>query len=261
MSSSPRPRNHRRGADVQFRGRWPARCACGQAALNCVHKRLWAARPADRAASPAPQVPGPHDLALSSALGSSFPAKMNWLRSFKRQLFDPARRNAWSGRRIRQRQVDDGTCAARPRAVAGQSDRGQHPVWRPRSHGDSGRGNEPHSRVRNLHYFPGFIGGFSPVHTIGQQLAEPLKMHKGLSEADAMKRVIELLDLVGVPNASNRVKDYPHQFSGGMRATRLDRNGSGCGPKVAGRGRAHDGARRDDPGTGARSAGRLAKAV
>jgi peptide/nickel transport system permease protein len=80
--------------------------------------------------------------------------------------------------------------------------------------------------------FQDSIGAFSPVHTIGQQLAEPLKMHKGLSDADAMKRVIELLDLVGVPNAANRVNDYPHQFSGGMAQRAAIAMALSCGPKV-----------------------------
>jgi peptide/nickel transport system permease protein len=80
--------------------------------------------------------------------------------------------------------------------------------------------------------FQDSIAGFSPVHTIGEQLAEPLRMHKGRSEADAMKRVIELLDLVGVPNATNRVKDYPHQFSGGMAQRASIAMALSCGPKV-----------------------------
>lgn len=80
--------------------------------------------------------------------------------------------------------------------------------------------------------FQDSIGGFSPVHTIGQQLAEPLMLHQGLSEADAMKRVVELLDLVGVPNAANRVKDYPHQFSGGMAQRASIAMALSCGPKV-----------------------------
>jgi peptide/nickel transport system permease protein len=80
--------------------------------------------------------------------------------------------------------------------------------------------------------FQDSIGAFSPVHTIGQQLVEPLRMHKGLSEADAMKRVVELLDLVGVPNAANRVNDYPHQFSGGMAQRASIAMALSCGPKV-----------------------------
>jgi peptide/nickel transport system permease protein len=80
--------------------------------------------------------------------------------------------------------------------------------------------------------FQDSIGAFSPVHTIGQQLSEPLRMHRGLSDADAMKRVVELLDLVGVPNAASRVNDYPHQFSGGMAQRASIAMALSCGPKV-----------------------------
>jgi oligopeptide transport system ATP-binding protein len=57
----------------------------------------------------------------------------------------------------------------------------------------------------------------NPVYRIGRQLAEPLRLHKGMNRKQAGIRAAELLDLVGIPHASSRVKDYPHQFSGGMR--------------------------------------------
>ncbi len=57
----------------------------------------------------------------------------------------------------------------------------------------------------------------NPVYRVGKQLAEPLRLHKGMNRKDAEARAAELLDLVGIPHASSRVKDYPHQFSGGMR--------------------------------------------
>ncbi len=57
----------------------------------------------------------------------------------------------------------------------------------------------------------------NPVMTIGKQLAEPLVLHMGLTQEEARKRSIELLGLVGIPNAGDRLKDYPHQYSGGMR--------------------------------------------
>ncbi|KAB1641218.1 dipeptide/oligopeptide/nickel ABC transporter permease/ATP-binding protein [Gulosibacter chungangensis] len=56
----------------------------------------------------------------------------------------------------------------------------------------------------------------SPVHTIGTQLIEPLRIHKGMNRKQARARAIELLDRVGVRNADSRLDDYPHQFSGGM---------------------------------------------
>jgi len=57
----------------------------------------------------------------------------------------------------------------------------------------------------------------NPVYRIGKQLGEPLRLHKGMNKKQAQERAVELLDLVGIPHASSRVKDYPHQFSGGMR--------------------------------------------
>jgi oligopeptide transport system ATP-binding protein len=58
---------------------------------------------------------------------------------------------------------------------------------------------------------------FNPVHTIGWQVVEPLTIHKGMSRREAWKVGIELLNLVGIPKAAERMNDYPHQFSGGMR--------------------------------------------
>ncbi|MCA9788204.1 MAG: ABC transporter ATP-binding protein, partial [Cyanobacteria bacterium HKST-UBA05] len=61
------------------------------------------------------------------------------------------------------------------------------------------------------------LTSLNPVYTIANQMNEVLMLHQGLSEADATKRAIELLDMVRVPNAAERIGDYPHQFSGGMR--------------------------------------------
>ncbi|MER7130360.1 dipeptide/oligopeptide/nickel ABC transporter permease/ATP-binding protein [Streptosporangium saharense] len=61
------------------------------------------------------------------------------------------------------------------------------------------------------------MSSLSPVHTIGDQVAEAVRVHQGGSWAAARDRAAELLDVVGVPDARNRLRDYPHQFSGGMR--------------------------------------------
>ncbi|WP_326640787.1 dipeptide/oligopeptide/nickel ABC transporter permease/ATP-binding protein [Streptosporangium sp. NBC_01755] len=61
------------------------------------------------------------------------------------------------------------------------------------------------------------MSSLSPVHTIGDQVAEAVRVHQGCSWAAARDRAVELLDVVGVPDARNRLRDYPHQFSGGMR--------------------------------------------
>ncbi|SFR89556.1 peptide/nickel transport system permease protein [Microbacterium sp. cf046] len=60
------------------------------------------------------------------------------------------------------------------------------------------------------------MASLSPVHTVGEQLREPLRAHFKLSKKAARARAIELLDRVGVQNAAARIDDYPHQFSGGM---------------------------------------------
>ena len=57
----------------------------------------------------------------------------------------------------------------------------------------------------------------NPMHTIGRQIAEPLRRHKGLSATQARNEAIALLDRVGLPDAARRVDAYPHQFSGGQR--------------------------------------------
>jgi peptide/nickel transport system ATP-binding protein len=57
----------------------------------------------------------------------------------------------------------------------------------------------------------------NPVHRIGVQLAEAMRLHEDVSKATAKKRALDLLKAVGIPRAERRLEDYPHQFSGGMR--------------------------------------------
>lgn len=57
----------------------------------------------------------------------------------------------------------------------------------------------------------------NPVYTAYNQIAEPLMLHQGMSAKDARKRAVEMLDIVGIPNAVSRIDEYPHQFSGGQR--------------------------------------------
>jgi oligopeptide/dipeptide ABC transporter ATP-binding protein len=56
-----------------------------------------------------------------------------------------------------------------------------------------------------------------PVFTVGYQIAETLKIHRGMGSAEARNQAVELLRLVGIPSPENRLDEYPHQFSGGMR--------------------------------------------
>src|SRR5205085_11117826 len=57
----------------------------------------------------------------------------------------------------------------------------------------------------------------NPVLSVGYQIAEPLKIHRGMSENAARKRAVELLEEVGIPAARSRINSFPHEFSGGMR--------------------------------------------
>ena len=72
----------------------------------------------------------------------------------------------------------------------------------------------------------------NPVFTVGEQIAEALRRHEGLSRKDAIDRTIELLKLVNIPNAERRVHDYPHQFSGGMRQRVMIAMALSCNPKL-----------------------------
>ena len=72
----------------------------------------------------------------------------------------------------------------------------------------------------------------NPVFTVGYQLTEPLRRHMGLDKAKARRRAVELLELVGIPDAARRLGDYPHQFSGGMRQRVMIAIALACDPKV-----------------------------
>ncbi len=72
----------------------------------------------------------------------------------------------------------------------------------------------------------------NPVLTIGFQIAEPLIYHQRLSRAAARDRVVELLELVRIPAAADRLDQYPHQFSGGMRQRVMIAVALACAPKV-----------------------------
>ena len=72
----------------------------------------------------------------------------------------------------------------------------------------------------------------NPVFTVGFQLMEPLREHLKLSRGEARNRAVELLELVGIPSASDRLRDFPHQFSGGMRQRVMIAIALACDPKV-----------------------------
>ena len=72
----------------------------------------------------------------------------------------------------------------------------------------------------------------NPVFTVGNQICEPLIKHLGMSKSQAETRAVELLDTVGIPDARKRLRDYPHQFSGGMRQRVMIAIALACNPDV-----------------------------
>ncbi len=72
----------------------------------------------------------------------------------------------------------------------------------------------------------------NPVLTVGSQITEAIRLHKGFSQRDARKRTVQLLDMVGIADAARRLDDYPHQFSGGMRQRVMIAMGLSCDPKL-----------------------------
>lgn len=76
------------------------------------------------------------------------------------------------------------------------------------------------------------MSSFSPVHTIGSQIMEAILLHQNISKPEARAKAVELLRLVGIPNAQERVDNYPHQFSGGMRQRAMIAVALSCNPSL-----------------------------
>jgi oligopeptide/dipeptide ABC transporter ATP-binding protein len=76
------------------------------------------------------------------------------------------------------------------------------------------------------------LTSLDPTKTIGYQVAEPVRLHKGASKAEAMARATEVLGLVGLPRPAERLGDYPHQLSGGMRQRVMIAMALSCEPKL-----------------------------
>jgi peptide/nickel transport system ATP-binding protein len=76
------------------------------------------------------------------------------------------------------------------------------------------------------------MSSLNPVHPIGRQIGESLRLHFDLGRREAVERAVDLLDQVGIPDAKRRVKDFPHEFSGGMRQRAMIAMALACDPKL-----------------------------
>jgi peptide/nickel transport system ATP-binding protein len=76
------------------------------------------------------------------------------------------------------------------------------------------------------------MSSLNPVHPIGKQIGETLRLHLDVGRREALERAADLLDQVGIPDAGRRVRDYPHEFSGGMRQRAMIAMALACDPKL-----------------------------
>jgi oligopeptide transport system ATP-binding protein len=76
------------------------------------------------------------------------------------------------------------------------------------------------------------MSSLNPVLSVGRQISESVRAHQQVSRASAHKRAVELLDMVGIPRAAERAREYPHEFSGGMRQRVMIAMALSCRPKL-----------------------------
>ena len=76
------------------------------------------------------------------------------------------------------------------------------------------------------------MNSLNPVLKVGDQVAESIRLHQGLSKKDSLERALEMLRLVGMPSAEERLKNYPHQMSGGMRQRVMIAMALSCNPRL-----------------------------
>ena len=127
----------------------------------------------------------------------------------------------------------------------GRIDSGQILFHRPEPSGANGNGvvdlarlDPTGSEIRSIRgkdiamIFQEPMSSFSPVHTIGSQIMEAILLHQSVTQEEARKQTIELLRLVGISGADQRVDNYPHQFSGGMRQRAMIAMALSCNPSL-----------------------------
>jgi peptide/nickel transport system ATP-binding protein len=96
----------------------------------------------------------------------------------------------------------------------------------------------PGSQVRQVRgdemamVFQDPMTSLNPTKTVGDQIAEPLQIHRGQSRSAALRRAVDLLGMVGMPKPAERLKDYPHQLSGGLRQRAMIAMALACEPKL-----------------------------
>ena len=76
------------------------------------------------------------------------------------------------------------------------------------------------------------MSSLNPVYTVGDQIAEAVRLHRGAGRREALDRAVEMLKLVGIPSPERRVNDYPHQMSGGMRQRVMIAMALSCDPEL-----------------------------
>jgi oligopeptide transport system ATP-binding protein len=96
----------------------------------------------------------------------------------------------------------------------------------------------PESKMRKIRgndiamIFQDPMTSLNPVFTVGNQIREAIRIHQNVSKDEAQKRTIQVLRDVGIANPEQRVKEYPHQYSGGMRQRAMIAMGLACNPKI-----------------------------